>query len=665
MDQLEYDTSMSDLAANKANQKSTRAEIATHSIEKAKISNLVDTHRERLVASKRRADEAIADRETKRQRLAELQEQLKAADELADTATRAHTDERVALATHQQALERIVPKQDRLNSEMERLMDENDQEKQAAKATLSHMEHTFEAWKSELHLKSGALLHPIPYDDVDRSFQNRGLVISRVKAFVSCISDPQFWVNRLLFVAERAAIDIQLHDMERVNVRLALVKELRELLRVFDKTDLFQRLVHTARQVEVLCALYRLFSEDVEAEKERLGRLARPPRGNHTLLAKGKVSSFWARMYCHHLALPQDSEVEAAEKWKYVEAGEHLSRLTSRFSLAAAYVLPLAEFLELADTREFSAVPSYAYEWLLNFLAKPETKKLREFATLLCAIADRYHGFTKPFDLIAFTKELNKFCKASGLSRPPQNQREDSVARGVFALMLEASLRVCGMQDNSVVTMHAFKGQKIRNFQPKGVFESIVGFNTKGNAVFVNCYAVRLAMHLLSDASRAANREIAVLPDFIPHKPADGSTIICLVRVDGRTGCWLATKLKTGAPSEGAAVRVTEIIIYSPLGEEAEAAQTTHLSDVAISEIGRFYKLAPRHALRSYTWPVARTKSNTDSGIHAICHGLSLMNCGVPWLGNMAFNDILEMRQLLLRVATRALVQNSKTQTAQ
>lgn len=657
MDQLEYDDAMSELAANKADQESARADIARQRIEKTEISELVDTQEERVAASKRRFSDAITDRGIKRRRQSELQEQLKTAnmafataDELYDTAWRAYFNERDALETYQQALKRIALNENRLNSEIKRLMDETIQEEQAAEATLSYMEPAFETWKSELYLKSGALIHPIPYDNVDKSFQNRDLSISGVKDFLHCITDPEFWVNRLSVVAKQAAEAPQL---------CGYMSE--DALKMLGKTE-SGRLLRAAKEAEVLCALYCGFSEQVKAEKERLGRLAPPPRGNHTLLAKGNMSQQFAKEYNYtrYLTLPHNSESEngaAAHVLKDVEAGEHLSRLNSQLSPSAAYVLPLAEVLKVVNTKHCRYVPNYAYEWLLDFFAKPETKKLREFVNSLCAVVDRYHGFTKSLDLSAFTKKLNDFRTARGLSIPPPHQREDHVAHGDFAL------RGYDMQDDAEVTLNGFKGYKLTVDWPTEILEAIVGFDTDGDAIHANSHAVGLAMHLLSDANRAADRELAVLPDYVPDNPTDGSTIICLVRVDGKNGYWLATKLKMAAASEGAAVQVTEIIIYSPLGGRVGPDRVARLSAHAIVQIGRFYKLAD--ARRSYTWPVARTKSKADSGIHAICHGLSLMNCGVPWLGSMAFNDILEMRQLLLRVVIRALVENSKIQTAQ
>lgn len=121
---------------------------------------------------------------------------------------------------------------------------------------------------------------------------------------------------------------------------------------------------------------------------------------------------------------------------------------------------------------------------------------------------------------------------------------------------------------------------------------------------------------------------------------------------------WTASAVhmaKEGEKSKG-----SRLVIYSPFGEDT----SKDLERLVKAEVAKRCDLVDDQRLVLYTWAVQSCHSPSDSGLHAVCHGLSLVSRGHPWLGDLSAYSIIAVRHCFLRLTTKTFSEAFRTREA-
>lgn len=255
-------------------------------------------------------------------------------------------------------------------------------------------------------------------------------------------------------------------------------------------------------------------------------------------------------------------ENKAAEILKDSGAGEYLNRLFQRYSFAAAFRIPSAEFLKIGNYTRFRDVPAYAMEWLANLFIGKAQPALSGFMQKLCELVNNHKSLSSGFDIEPFTRDLDRLRSEYHLSAPPPHTPEATAPRGDFEYEIAGSVTGHDMAYNGTINLKDSQGTPMEVVRPSEVFEPLLGYRKKPtDPVDFNTRAVRILMHFLPVNK---DRKLAIISGSKPVIPRATfpSKFVCLVQT---TQCWVAATATFKGIEEGPGVeevKLCELIVF-------------------------------------------------------------------------------------------------------
>lgn len=245
-----------------------------------------------------------------------------------------------------------------------------------------------------------ALLHPLPYSEAHEAF--KGDISKQVKArvFLQNISNPDYLINRLLVIAYQRVLE---------NTTIVGALECTES----------DRLLSLAEKSKELASMSTIFADEVASEYTE-PVLDQDHTGRRITLheAEDNVSIRWAQNHYRLQGLSLVSrdilEIKARQIRCDYLAGECLNELFREHSDAAAYCIPLKEFLKIGNYADFCDAPVHAYNWMFELFSSDKHKALKGFITELCQVVNTHNSMSPGFDISKFTEDLNNIRKKRG-----------------------------------------------------------------------------------------------------------------------------------------------------------------------------------------------------------------------------------------------------------
>ncbi|KAJ4401383.1 hypothetical protein N0V82_010871 [Gnomoniopsis sp. IMI 355080] len=513
-----------------------------------------------------------------------------------------------------------------------------------------------------------ALMCPAPYQETAAVFSaaksaERGGQLFKANMFVNFLNNPDYLVNRLwgIAIAKHQALSLNTVNPSSGSQVASVIDWMppEYWLSLLDGSS--KRLTSTAKQAHLLVRLAEIYNEDVEIEQARL-RGQPSACGDRTILARSKhnVATKMIMDMLQKQGLPITGNTMALQITQLqdeVTMGTCLKQIFQVFSSARAscLVLPLAELLEIRGTTNLRDMHRYTTDWFLGIIEDRKNAYLRIFVSRSCQLVCEHHYLDGPdFDIAKFAEALDKVRIQYRLTKQPPHQPLSEIPGGDYALALAAGVSGYDTDNHSVVTVVGFRDRSYELGPPAEMFPGLVGMDKDGHAIDMCQRGIKAVLVTLAKGPN--DREIAVFPGLInPERIKNNDLVVSVVRVND---IWVPVTIRVAKESDK--LTVTQLFIFdlAQLQTQEATAMYEHIKQ-AIEKDREF--VFTKDTV-SFAWPVQKLDPahRNCSGIHALCHALSILSEGHVWLGGLTAERVLEFRNLFLRAVTRKLIETEK-----